>query len=567
MKQVLRFSDSIRQENIAYLLVGLSVLFLILVPLGMLLLGTLSPNISALGSGLTLDNYIKAYTNLPYYESLRNTLLIAAMVTVLAISIGGGLAWIIGRGNVPGARVLEVLILVPLFVSPFLGALGWAMAVRPSSGVVGAIVQQISYGARVNLYSPWGIIWVLSLYMAPYPFTFIVSSLRSMDPALEQAASLVGLSATQTARRITLPLVTPAILSATLLVFISVCGQFDVPVLLGLPANFFVITTRLYTLTVSYPSDWSQAATLGTMLLVITIFGVFLQLKALGKGMRQFATITGRGYRPGRVDLGAFRIPLGALAWLYVLVGVVLPVGTLVYASFLPAFSGVYSIDHLTLNNYVQGIIQRPRVIQAVINSVLYSGLAATLSVILTAVISWIIYRSRLPGKRLLEYVCMLPSAVPHIILAVGFLWAFIRTPIYGSMWILILGYVAGFIPIGIRTILPGMSQIDSSLEEAGRISGLNWSQTFGRIVVPLARPSLIAAWLLLFMIFIKELPVSIMLYTEGTQVLSVTIFELWTGGLINETAAVSTIQIALIAFVVILVNRFGTSRELARSM
>lgn len=556
----------LQAEYVIFLAVGLIIAGLILFPLAMLLLGTLSPGFESLGQALTLEHYLKVYTNLPYYESLRNTLVLAAAVTVFATLLGGGLAWVVGRTNVPGARLLELLILIPLFVSPFLGALGWAIAVRPGAGIVGTIVQEISYGTRINLFSLGGMIWVLALYEAPYAFIFIVSSLRSMDPALEQAASMVGLGIRQTATRIALPLVSPAILSATLLIFISTSGQFGVPVLLGLPANYHVITTRIFTLSVSYPTDWSQAATISTMLLIVTLLGVYLQVKALGKGMKRFATITGRGYRPGRIDLGRLRFLAAALAWLYVLVGVVLPIGTLIYASFLPQFSGVYSIDKLTLDNYVRGIFEEPRVSQAVVNSLVYSSLAATMGVVLTSIAAWIIYRSRLPGRRLLEYVCMVPSAVPHSVLAVAFLWSFIQTPVYGTMWILVLAYVAGFIPFGIRAILPGMTQIDPSLEEAGRMSGLSWFSIFGRVVVPLIWPSLIAAWLLLFMIFVKELPVSIMLYSQGTQVLSVSTYDFWARGFFNQTAAIATLQIVLIALVAVLVSRFA-GRDFTRSL
>jgi iron(III) transport system permease protein len=552
-------------ERLLFVFVALAIGVLILVPLGMLLLGSFSPGFEELGRRLTLQHYIDVYSNVRYYTALRNTLLMAAAVTVLATALGGGLAWLVGRVNIPGAQLLESLIMIPLFIPPMLGALGWALAVRPEKGIISVLVEAIRPGAQINLYSPWGIIWVLSLYMAPYAFVFVVSSLRSMDPALEEAASVVGLGVMKTAFRISLPLARPALLSATLLIFISVSGQFGVPLIFGVPANFYVITTRIFSLTVSWPARWAEVAALSTMLLTITMLGVLLQVIALGRGLRQYATITGRGYRTGRVDLGRWRFGAAGLVWLYVVVGVVVPIGTLILLSLLPQYGAVYSVAHLTLENYTR-MLKRSNVTESILNSLAYSTIAASLGVALTSVAAWIVYRSQIWGRGILEYVCMVPLAIPQTVLAVAFLWTIVHTPIYGTMWALIVAYVAGFIPFSIRSILPAMTHIDASLEEIGRICGLNWFQIFGKVVVPLSRRSLSAAWLLLFITFIKELPASIMLYTPRTWVMSVAIYDQWTQGRYHLLAALATMQIGLIVTVVLLVSRW-TGGEVTRGV
>jgi iron(III) transport system permease protein len=221
----------------------------------------------------------------------------------------------------------------------------------------------------------------------------------------------------------------------------------------------------------------------------------------------------------------------------------------------------------LTSKNYVSGILEEPRVRQAIVNSLTYSAAAATIGVALAAVAAWVIYRSRVVGRRLLEYVCMAPLAIPASVLAVAYLWSFVRTPIYGTMWILILGYVGTFIPFGVRAILPSLSQIDPSLEESGQLCGLSWFRVFGRVVVPLIRPSLIAAWLLFFLLCIKELPLSILLYGEGTRVLSISIFDFWAEGHFNEAAAIATLQIAATTLVVTIVGWVSGSRDFTRSL
>jgi iron(III) transport system permease protein len=532
----------------------------------MLFRSTFTTGFGALSTGFTFDNYIDVFTNVRYYDSLKNTLLMAGVVTLVATMLGVILAWIVGRTNTPTSRVLELLIILPLFVSPFLGGLGWGFAVRPGIGVVGNLVEAL-LGTKIDLFTGPGVMWVLSLYMTPYAYIFIVSSLRSMDPALEEAASLLGLGIRRTATRITIPLMRPAILSATLLIFVSVSGQFGVPILLGAPGGFFVITTRIFFMTKTYPVDWSGASTLSIMLLVITIAGVYLQVRALGMGLRRFATITGRGYRHGEVDLGAWRYAAAILAWLFVVLSVIIPIGTLIYSSFLPEYSGEFGLAELTLDNYRATLVEVPRVRSAFAHSLLYSTIAATITVLLTAIAAWIIYRSRLPGRRFLEYVCMLPLAIPSTVLAVAFLWTFIQTPAYGTMWILILAYVAAFIPFGLRAILPSMSQIEGSLEEGGRMVGLGWFRIFGRIILPLTRSSLVAAWLLLFMIFIKELSSSIMLYTDDTYVISVSVYDFWAHGVFRHTAAIASAQIALIAMVAILVGLVAGRQSLTRGM
>lgn len=555
-----------RIEYIVFLAVALILGYLILVPLYTLLRATFTTGFGALAKGFTFENYVNVFTNMRYYESLKNTLLIASVVTLASTTMGTVLAWIMGRTNTRTANLLELLIILPLFVSPFLGGLGWAIAVRPGIGVVGNLSEAL-LGTKIDLFTGSGVMWVLSLYMTPYAYIFIVSSLRSMDPALEEAANLSGLGIVRTATRVTLPLARPAILSATLLIFISVAGQFGVPILLGAPGGFFVITTRIFFMTVTYPVDWSGAATLSLMLLAITLVGVYLQVKALGLSLRRFATITGRGYRQGKVDLGVWRYATLAFAWLFVVVSVFIPIGTLIYTSFLPEFSGKFGLANLTLANYIATLGEVPRVRAAFIHSALYATIAATIAVLISAVTAWIIYRSKLPGRRLLEYICMVPLAIPSTVLAVAFLWTFISTPVYGTMWILILAYVAGFIPFGLRAILPAMSQIDASLEEGGRMVGLGWFPIFGRIIVPLSRTSLIAAWLLLFMIFIKELSASILLYTDDTYVISVSIYDFWANGVFRHTAAIATAQIALIALVALLVGVVSGRQSLIRGV
>jgi iron(III) transport system permease protein len=283
---------------------------------------------------------------------------------------------------------------------------------------------------------------------------------------------------------------------------------------------------------------------------------VFVQVKALGVGLRQYAVISGRGYRRAPIPLGRLRYVVFVIAAVYAFLAGILPMLTLLYQSLIPEFTA--GLHGLSLDIYVHDIFGNPRTVQAILNTVLYAALAATLSAVLATVSAWLISRSAVRGRIALEYLCMVPSAVPHVVLAIGYLWAFVRTPIYGTMWILILGYAAGFVPFALRAIQPAMLQVDKSLEEAGQMSGLGWFRSMRSIMIPLIRASLASSWLLLFLLTIRELPVSLMLYTEGTQVYSVVLFNAWHAGLYHQAAAIATTQTILMVAVIALVRLVG---------
>jgi iron(III) transport system permease protein len=549
-----RRRQRIRPESLLFIAAAVVLLALVIVPLILLLAGSLSRTFGEIGQNLTFNNYSRIYTDTYNYKLLRNTLVVTSLATVFSLTIGVIVAWLIGRANLPTRRALEILMLVPLFVSPFYLALGWGIAIGPT-GAVGKGIAEVWSDAQPSFDNLFGIIFVITLSMVPYAYLFVSASFRNMDPSLEEAARMSGMGTLQTARRVTIPLAKPAILSAALLTFIEVAGQFGVPLIYGVPAGIFVITTRLYTMTQNAPSDLEGAAALSTMMIVISIIAMYVQIRALGEGAKRFATVTGRGFRPSRVKLGKSVMPALTGVWIYVILASVIPVGSLVYTAFLPRGSSVTDYNSLTFDNIRSSVFENDRIKHALTNSLVYSGIAATIVVVLAAVIAWLRVRSKTRGAFLLDFVSMVPAAIPGIVLALAFLWTFVRTPLYGTMWILVLGYVAAFLPFALRAIAPGINAIDPTLEEAGRMSGLAWLRRFTRILLPLLRPNLIAAWLLCFTIFFKELPISIMLSSLGHEVLSVSVYSAWSDGRTDHTAAIATVQIAVIGIVVGLVN------------
>lgn len=546
-------------DRLIFLTVFALVAFLIVVPLLFLIYGSLTATLPGeFVRHFTLKNFKLAYSSSRYYDALVNTLIISALTTLIAAIIGVSIAWIVARTNTPLKRFIEIMTIVPFFLSPFMGAVAWSILLAPKAGILYMLASKIPFLGGPNIYSVYGIVWVMGMYYAPYNFLFTSSALKSMDPALEEAARISGMGPIETALRITLPLVSPAILSGMLITFVASAGQFGVPALLGTPFKYYVLTTRIFDLTQIYPSRFNLAAAIAIILLFISIFGVYLQNRVLKS--KAFVTISARGYSPKIIDLKSKKYTALAYCLVFVLFSIGLPLVALVYVSLVKVFTGDYSFSLLTLVNYKYILFQFPMTIRAIRNSLFLAFSGATLGVLLAMVVSWIIHRSNIKGKRVLEYIGLLPIAVPSVVLGIALLWTwiYIPLPVYGTIWILLIGYITGFIPYAIRAISSTIVQIDRSLEEAATMVGAKWLRLVKEVTLPLIKPGLLAAWILLFIIFIRELAISMFLYSPNNEVLSVLIFNLWYEGNYSVLCALSMIQVLLIGTVILIMNKLA---------
>jgi iron(III) transport system permease protein len=480
---------------------------------------------------------------------IANTLYVALIATLLSLVIGGALALILVRIATPGRRWLEALVTLPLYVTPLLTAIAWSWLGAPRSGLINLLWRNgLGLGeSLINTHCAEGVIFVAALAYAPLPFVLIGGALRGMDPALEDSARIHGASAVAVFRRVTLPLMLPAVLGSGILVLVQCMGLFSVPAVLGMPGGFYVAGTEIYRLLNNYPARIQQAAAWGLLLLLAT--GVLLCLQAAILNRRSFATIGGRAFQPRPVTLGRVRYALAAVAWLYVAAAVVLPLATLLWASLLDFITLDVSLMHFDLRQFTYVLFRYPKTYLAFRNSIGLGCASATLVCLLGMAVGWVLVRSRSPARHLLDQLSTLPLAIPSMVLALGLLWTWVGVrfvPVYGTMGILLLAYVAHYLPFGARASASALRQLHPELEDAARVAGAGWLATMRRVVFPLTRPTLVAAWTLLFILALQEVSSSILLYTSRTVVLSVAMFDLWEAGNLSALAALGVVQLAI---------------------
>ncbi|HEX7386739.1 MAG TPA: iron ABC transporter permease [Castellaniella sp.] len=510
-----------------------------------------------------LNNFIELGRHLDW---IGNTLLVASIGTVLAIAMAVVLAWILYRTTVPGQRVFEVLISLPYPLGPLVGALAWSALASPGDGILNQLYMKLTGATEplFNIYTVPGIIFVMAIFEAPVAVLMIGAAMQRMDSSLEESSAIFGAGRFYTAIRITLPLLLPAILSAALFVFTSMMGAFAIPTMLGTSARFYVATTAIYVMFQSYPPNYPLAAAIGVVLIAIAALGVWLYTWAVKT--RSFAVVSGKTYRPRRLNMRGWTPLLLGIECLYVLVALVLPIGVLVLASLQS--SGDLSLipTHWTLSNFHYVLIDFPTTREAIGNSLLLGVGTGTVGVALATLIAWTVYRSHSAGRQVLEQVTMLPQAFPRLIFAFGFLWMVLSLPIplYGTLWAVLLAYVIVFLPLAYRGMSGVIVQIDQSLEEAARVEGAHWWRMMRTVTVPLLRAGILANWALLFMISVREVSASLFLSGPGTQVLGPAIFSFWDSGGLPKVSALAIVQAAIIMICLIVVHRLGSGKTQA---
>jgi len=495
------------------------------------------------------------FAELPRYSRIfTNTVVVAVAATVVAIVVGFVMAWILSRTNMPGRHVFEQLMALPYYVTPLMGALAWSLLGSPSGGFLNQAWRALGGTDHlIDINSAWGIAWVMALFEGSVAFVMIGAVMKSMDPALEEASQVLGAGRIRTMLKVTLPLVIPGVLGATVFCFAEMLGSFSAALVLGLPSRFYVVTTAMYQLVSQYPPRFPTAAAMGVSLFAVMFVMVWLYRRIVQRG--HYATITGKAFRPRVMRVGRLRWGLFALCLAYLGVAVVLPVLTLFSASIQRlATALVPARANLTLANYATAF-SLDAVRSALGNSLLLGAATATLGVVVMAFLAWLIYRSRLPGAGGIEYVLMFPQAVPRLVFAFGMLWAWLifPLPIYGTLWLLLIAYLTVFLPLGLRTIAGVILQVDRSLEESAQMCGAGWGYRMRTVTVPLLRPGLVAAWLLLFIASVRELGASILLMGPKAKVITPAIVESWFSTSTELTAAMALLQTLAVAVALVL--------------
>jgi iron(III) transport system permease protein len=507
--------------------------------------------------GVTARNYIDLIYSPSFADLVGTTLIAAVFGTAGAVAIGTGSAWLAVRTDLPGRRGVEVISLLPMFVSPLVGAFAWDILASPHAGLLNLFARSLHLPVTVNIYSMPGIAFVFSIYYAPYAFLLISAALRNMDATLEEASIMSGAGQVRTMLKVTLPLVSPALLSASLLVFVLLISLFAIPAVLGEPGDIHVVSVRIWDLIGFAPPKVNQASALGVLMMLATMSLVWLQYRVMRH--RSYVTVSGKGLRPRPVELGILRWPLAMLVFLFLLANVLMPYAALLLIALR---RNLYYTSLATLFDPSQFGVARfqSTLSDPVVRASLWNSLAVGLGTVLIGsvlyfAVAYTVSRTRLRGRRMLDTIVVLPVAIPGLIIGLGYLWSWITIPVglYGTLWIMILAYVSQFAPQGVRSITSSLVQIHNELEESSWLSGAGFLYTLRRVVVPLSWPGIVAAMTFLLALSFREISTALFLYTADTQVFSVTMFDLWLRGSTDVVAAMALIQTAIILTLVLL--------------
>ena len=476
---------------------------------------------------LTLANYLTAFGRWRYVEALLNSLLVGLAVGVLGIVFGVPMAWAVSRTDMPGKGLVWAAILGTFIVPNYLGAVAWILLAGPNAGWLNR-VWMAATGASAgpfNIYSMAGLVLVIAIYSYPYVFVFTRGALDLVSSEMDDAATTLGAGVVRRTLRITLPLTLPAILAAFIVAFLEAIALFGVPALIALPARFQVMTTMLWQF-FEFPPKVEVAAAYSMPLLAITVALFWLQRRIIAR--KGYVALTGKGGERRLIRLGRWRWPM--LGWCVFVTSLsfFLPMIVVLQAAFAKAWGRGFSLDNLTLRNVAFVLVDQRATQTAAWHTFVYGSAAALIALAVALAIAYVAHRRLVPLSSALTYVAMAPFVIPGIVLAIGFYAAYTRQPLvlYGTAWILILAFATRFLPIAYANSDAAIRAINPELEDAVRILGGSRALALRRVVTPLLQRGLAGAFILVFIPATRELSSAIFLYTTGTQVLSVLLFD-----------------------------------------
>jgi iron(III) transport system permease protein len=557
-------------RNILLALVALVVAYLAIVPAATMAVASLQSQFLSTGPVTwTFRHYTETLGTSDFWTLVGNSFAYAGATAVISTVIGFGLAYLVSRTDTPAKFFAQIAAMVPLIIPGILNTVAWALLFAPHTGALNVLLRDVHLPA-FDIYSLAGMVLVQSMHVTPVAFLMGTAAFSQMDSSLEEAALASGAPPLRVFRTITARLIRPAIMSAFLLMFVQTISTFEVPQLIGVPGRKFVFVSKIYNALQAFPTDYGTVGVIGVFILAVATLGLWLSRRLSGAGAAA-QTISGKGFRPTVTELGRWRWAGLACFVLFFVVAVALPLLMLVWSSLLPGYEppSVSALHHLTLSNYRE-IWHTPGLVASVRNSLITAVLAGAVVTVISALVAYITVKTKARGRGLLDGLATIPLAVPSVVMGVGILYWYLTAPIplhlYGTLTILVIAFVTIGLPYGLRYIVPGMAQIKDELEEAAAASGASWPRTFWRIYVPLLVPSLAAAFLYTVIVAFREISAAIFLYTQGTQVVSVTIYQQWSNGSYPIVAALGVVIVVFLAVIVaivrLLTRRFGLNRQ-----
>ena len=550
MRQVTRL---LTWDNLFLGGVVLAVIYLAVIPVAVMIFGSLQSGLPGTFTPITVRNYVAAFGEPLLYRSIGNTLVYSVGAGIISFSLGTYLAWLTERTDVRFKGFIYVSVLTAMMIPGVLFTISWILLISPRAGLVNVYLNAL-FGVGEGLIDPYGMagmIFVSGIDDFYTPFLFMAAAFRSMDPALEEASTIAGAGTRTTFFRVTLRLMMPAALGVWLLIFIRGLEDFEVPALLGIPVGTYVLSTEIYLTVRRPPSDFNMAATYSMFYLGVAMLGLYLYHRWT-RASDRYAVISGKGYQPRVTSLGRWR-PFATLSAMGLLaVAVHLPLVVLAWTSFLPWYGppSAALAKAMTLENYLW-LAEDDLVLSSLKNNLIVGFAAAAVVTLFAAVVAWIVIRTRLPGRRLLDGLAFSGTAYPSMVLGLALIWFYLTVPIpiYATLWILIIAYVTKRLPVSVRICSAVLVQVNRELEEASSVAGAGFLRTFTRVVLPLLVPGLFVSFATTLTISFKALSIPILLGHAGTELMPLLIFDLFESGEYPKVAALGVATIVVITF------------------
>jgi len=555
--------------------VFLLVLSFVLLPLSFLILGSFST--AHLPTDFSLStmgwvNYLKVYSDPGTYEVFTNTVIYVTGSVALGITLALSLAWLVERTNMPGKIWVYAGVPMTLAVPGMLQAMAWVLLLSPRIGFLNKILKDLFGPAApvIDIYTLGGMIFLEGLRLVPTAFLMLVPLMRSMDPALEEAAAVSGARPFSTTRKVTLRLLAPGLVAVMVYQGMTALEVFEIPGILGLPAGIYVFSTKIYAIvrSATFMPVYGQANALAMVYLLIAVVTTYLYTRMISRAER-YTVITGKGYRPRPLDLGRWRYPALGIVFLFLFFSIIMPFLVFLYASFLPYLQSpsVAALKGMTLKNY-RLLAQYGEVGTALTNTVIMVAVTATATTLLSFFVSLVVVRSKFWGRKLLDQLAFVPHAIPGIVMGIAFFWVFLKLdflPIYGTIWAISIGFTVNFLSYGTRSMNAAILQVHKELEEAAYVSGARPWRTLWRIFFPLMLPAFVGVWIWVVLHAVRIAGMPLILY-EGpkNQVLAILIWNMWDEGYVGAVAAVGTLLMIILLLLTVVVRFAGFRRHAA---
>ena len=536
--------------DIKWIVILIVVAFLVIfevIPLSYLLIRSLFPK-----GSFSLESFKRVYTYDLNWTALINTLVISGLTTLFGVILAFPLAFLVGRTDMYGKKFFRTLFVTTYMVPPYVGAMAWLRLLNPNAGVLNKFLMQMFNlpKAPFNIYTVGGIVWVLTCFYYPYAFITISRAMEKMDPSLEEASKISGASPLKTLMTITIPMMTPSIIAAGLLVFVASASAFGIPSIIGAPGQIYTVTTRIIDFVhIGSDEGLNDAMVLAVFLMVIANIVLYITTFVIGK--RQYITMSGKSTRPNIVELGKWRMPITIIISIFSFFVVILPFVTVALTSFTVNMGKPISLSNMSMSAWNK-VFSRASILSSTKNSIIAGLAAAFFGIMISCIMAYLLQRTNVKGKRIPDFLITLGSGTPSVTIALALIISMsgkFKINIYNTLTIMIIAYMIKYMLMGMRTVVSAMSQVHPSLEEAAQISGSNWLRMLKDVTLPLIGASIVAGFFLIFMPSFYELTMSTLLYSSNTKTIG---YELYIYQTYHSQQVASALATAILLFVII---------------